>query len=89
MYDLYPLPFFNRETRNTWDVSPTGDYRADCETGRAYAIEFLKTCDGSIGWSALLSPIVASMIGVAPDGQMATPEQTVSSSALWAQSANI
>jgi hypothetical protein len=27
------------------DVKPPGDYAADCETGEAYAIEFVKTCD--------------------------------------------
>jgi hypothetical protein len=24
-YDLYPLPFFNKKRRCTWDVTPTGD----------------------------------------------------------------
>lgn len=36
-YELYPLPFFSAEKRSTWDVTPTGDYTADCETGTAYA----------------------------------------------------
>jgi hypothetical protein len=76
MYDLYPLPFFNGETRSTWDVSPTGDYGADCEKGRTYAIEFLKTCDGSLGWSTLLSHIVSCMVGAGctrwPDGHPKT-----------------
>jgi hypothetical protein len=30
-----------------WDVTPTGAYTADCETGEAFGIEFLKTCDGT------------------------------------------
>jgi hypothetical protein len=32
-YELYPLPFFNRERRCTWDMKPTGNYSADLETG--------------------------------------------------------
>jgi hypothetical protein len=33
-YELYPLPFFNRDACCTWDVRPTGDYTADCKTGQ-------------------------------------------------------
>jgi hypothetical protein len=44
--------------------------------GRAYAIEFLKTCDGTVGWSTLLSQIVVRMIGAGctqwPDGRPRT-----------------
>jgi hypothetical protein len=61
-YELYPLPFFNGRERCTWDVKPTGDYSADCETGTAYAIEFLKSCDKTNGWAALLQQIVVDMI---------------------------
>jgi hypothetical protein len=53
-YELYLLPFFNAKARCTWDVKPTGNYSEDCETGHAYAVEFLKSCDGTIGWSTLL-----------------------------------
>jgi len=69
-YELYPLPFFNAKTRCTWNVTPTGNYGADFETGRAYAIEFLKSCDGTIGWSSLLSNIVADMIRAGPKGRV-------------------
>src|SRR5450759_3721906 len=61
-YELYPLPFFNRKKRCTWDVAPSGDYSADCETGRAFAIEFLKSCDGTVGWVSLMGQIVTDMI---------------------------
>jgi hypothetical protein len=69
-YELYPLPFFNADAASgpcTWDVIPTGDYGADCETGHRYAIEFLKSCDGSAGWSSLLQSIVADMIRAGPN----------------------
>src|SRR4051794_10274842 len=61
-YEKYPLPFFNGKTRNTWDVTPTGDYGADCRTGRQYAVEFIKSCDGTYGWTSLLQCVVADMI---------------------------
>jgi len=61
-YELYPLPFFNSKTGCMWDVQPTGNYSADCETGHAYAIAFLKTADGSYGWNSLLGGIVTDMI---------------------------
>jgi hypothetical protein len=67
-YERYPLPFFNRKARSTWDVTPTGNYSADCKTGRAYAVEFLKSCDGTVGWSSLLAQIVTDMICAAPSG---------------------
>ena len=37
-YDRYPLPFFSADARCTWDVTPTGNDTADCETGTAYAL---------------------------------------------------
>jgi hypothetical protein len=40
LWEKYPLPFFNRDARKTWDVKPTGNYTADCKTGRQYAIAF-------------------------------------------------
>jgi hypothetical protein len=67
----YPLPSFNGKKRCTWDIKPTGSYTADCETGHAFAIEFLKSCDGSNGWASLLQSIVLDMIsaGTDADGQ--------------------
>jgi hypothetical protein len=47
---------------------PTGNYSADFETGKAYAVEFLKLCNGTVGWSSLLAPIVADMIRGGPSG---------------------
>jgi hypothetical protein len=47
MYGIYELPFFDFEKRNTWAVKSTGDYDADCEIGRAFANEFLRSCDGT------------------------------------------
>ena len=67
-YERYPMPFFNKNAHSTWNVTPTGDYGADCETGRAYAIAFLRSCDGSFGWASLLSSIVTDMIGAGPGG---------------------
>lgn len=64
-FELYPLPFFDRnaphETR-CWTVTPTGNYSDDCDTGAAYAIEFLRSCDGTYGWKSLMANIVMSMI---------------------------
>jgi hypothetical protein len=48
-YQLYPLPFFNRDACCPWEVSPTGDYTVDCKTGQRYAVDFLDSCDGTNG----------------------------------------
>src|ERR1700694_6278346 len=74
-YELYPIPFFNRKRHCSWDVIPTGDYSADCDTGAAFAIEFLKSCDKTCGWASLMQTIVADMIragtaGARPDGTL-------------------
>jgi hypothetical protein len=61
-YELYPLPFFNAGQCCTWEVSPTGNYMADCELGRQYALEFLKSCDGTAEWASLLQLIADDMI---------------------------
>ena len=47
----------------TWDVVPTGD----SETGKRYAIEFLSSCDGSLGWMFLMPSIVSNMMGAGTD----------------------
>jgi len=65
-WERYPLPFFNLEKRSLWDVKPTGDYNTDCETGRAYALEFLQSCDGTACWAHLLPQIVGDMIRAGP-----------------------
>jgi hypothetical protein len=67
-YDLYPMPFFNKKRRCTWDVQPTGDYEADCRTGRSFAIEFLKSNDKTCGWAGLQRQIVGDMIAAGPSG---------------------
>ena len=67
-YELYRLPFFAAERLSTWAVKATGDYAQDCKTGNAYAVAFLESCDGSVGWSSLLGQIVADMIRAGPDG---------------------
>lgn len=74
LYELYPLPFFNRDKLCTWDVTPSGDYSDDCKTGRAYAVKFLKSCDGTFGWSSLLAQICAAMIRAGPIGTYANGE---------------
>ena len=61
-YELYPLPFFAAEKHSTWAVEPTGDYAKECDAGRAYALEFLKSCDGTVLWTSLLGQIAADMI---------------------------
>src|SRR5436309_36224 len=50
-YDLYPMPFFNKKRRCTWDVKPSGDYGLDFKTGQSFAIEFLRTSNHSCGWA--------------------------------------
>ena len=70
-YERYPLPFFAADRLSTWTVKPTGRYFEDCQTGRAYAVEFLKSCDGTVGWSSLLAVIVGDMIRAGPSGTFA------------------
>jgi len=65
-YERYPLPFFDGERHLTWAARPTGRYDEDCETGHAFAIEFLKSNDGTNGWAALLGSIVTDMINAGP-----------------------
>jgi hypothetical protein len=67
VYELYPMPFFNVRKRCLWDVAPTGNYTADCEMGHAFAIEFLKSCDGTWAWAALVRWIVLDMIKAGPE----------------------
>ena len=67
-YERYPLPFFDRGSRSTWNVAPTGRYSEDVETGRRYAVEFLRSCDGPFGWITLLGQIVGDMVDVGPGG---------------------
>ena len=60
MFELYPLPFFDRDRsggQRCWAVKPSGDYGLDCATGRAYAADLITSCDGSYGWAAMLAPI--------------------------------
>jgi hypothetical protein len=77
VFELYPMPFFNfdrRAQRRFWAVTPTGDYWADCKTGHHYGIEFLRSCDGTVGWSALVRWILLDIAragsddGAWPDG---------------------
>jgi hypothetical protein len=68
LYELYPLPFFDRKRRCTWAIEPTGRYEEDYAKGRLYGLEFLQTCDGTVGWSVLLSNIVSDMICAGPRG---------------------
>ena len=65
-YELYPLPFFDRKRLLTWAIEPSGRYTEDCETGRALAIEFLRSNDGTVGWTTLLGQIVTDMINAGP-----------------------
>jgi hypothetical protein len=76
-YDLYPMPFFNKKRRCTWDVTPTGDYTADYRTGRSFAIEFLRSNDKTYGWASLLPQIVSDMIRAGPSGTFANGEPKV------------
>jgi hypothetical protein len=48
-YELYPMPFFDASTRNSWSVRPTGDYRKDIDTWKDYATQFLLSNDGTVG----------------------------------------
>jgi hypothetical protein len=40
------------------------NFSDDYETSRAYAVEFLRSCDGTVGWSSLLVQIAAHMIRI-------------------------
>ena len=68
-YERYPLPFFDRKRRLTWAIEPSGHYAEDYETGRALAIEFLKSNDGTVGWTTLLGQIVSDMINAGPSAE--------------------
>lgn len=70
LYEKYPLPFFDRARLLTWAAEPTGHYAEDCETGRAFAIEFLKSNDGTAGWATLLGSIVNDMIRAGPKARL-------------------
>ena len=63
MYDKYPLPFFDGERRSAWSVRPTDKYSTDCETGHLYALEFLRSCDRTAGWTYLLGRMMTDMVG--------------------------
>ena len=65
-YDIYPMKFFDKKTRNSWAVQPTGDHVADLETGKQFAADFLKSCDMTVGWGTLLPIIVADMVKAGP-----------------------
>ncbi len=67
-YERCPLPFFAAKDHSTWAVQPTGDYCEDYETGKAYALEFLKSCDGTFGWCELLPQIAVGMVVAGPTG---------------------
>lgn len=47
--------------RHFWRVSPTGDYQADCETGRALALEYLAYEEASPESCGILPMIVGDM----------------------------
>jgi hypothetical protein len=67
----YPMPFFEPLKAggiNAWNVTPSGNYTKDCETGCTFAIQFLKSCDRTYGWQSLLQTIVADMIRAGPSG---------------------
>ena len=70
----YPMPFFESRKGggiNAWNVEPSGNYSEDIATGEAYAMQFLKSFDGSYGWHALLPAIVSDMIGAGAKGKYA------------------
>lgn len=68
-YERYPLPFFDAARLSTWAVKPTG--RSSEDLGRAYAAEFLKSCDCTEGWRTLLAVIVGDMIRAGSSGNFA------------------
>jgi hypothetical protein len=68
-YELYPMPFFSAAAQDTWTAKPSDDYTADCELGRAHAIRFLQSCDGTVGWASTFSQIVGDMISKGPQGK--------------------
>ena len=56
---------------NYWDVTPTGSYGEDCNTGHALAEEYLAYigANPTVGNGTLLTCIVHEMIDQAKDGQ--------------------
>jgi hypothetical protein len=79
-YDRYRLPFFDKKAKpapSTWSVKPSGDYFADCQTGRDYALQFLLSADGSEGWGSLLAQITGDMIRAGTTGKYANGERKI------------
>ena len=66
IYELYPMPFFDVESRCLWKVQPSGNYGDDCNTGHDYALKFLESCDGTAVWSLMLNWIVLEMVAAGP-----------------------
>jgi hypothetical protein len=57
------LPFLPQPVNGCfWKVQPTGDYAADYETGRQYAMTFWKVCASRPNLGLDLSSILLSMI---------------------------
>ena len=54
---------------STWSVQSTESYMSDYALGRAFAREFLASCDSSDGWCPLLSWITADMIRAGTGGE--------------------
>lgn len=45
-------------TVDAWAVEPTGDYAADCETGKACFSELMQMCDNPLAVSHVMQAIV-------------------------------
>ncbi len=54
-------PLKGRQPRNFWNVTPTGDYGKDCETGSQLALEWIAYEEANIGGPGILSKIVEDM----------------------------
>ena len=68
-FDKYRMPFFDAKnmTNRFWNIKPTGDYATDCMLGEHYAVRFLNSCDGTVGWAHVLACIVHDMIQRGPE----------------------
>ena len=68
-HERHPLPFFDAKSRSSWTIRATGNYSADYAMGQEYALAFLESNDGTVGWRTLLAQIVKDMIGAGPCGR--------------------
>jgi hypothetical protein len=60
------MPFIFGVPSAQYELYPLPFFNAEARS--TWVVEFLKSCDGAVGWSSLLQVIVADMIRAGPSG---------------------